>query len=201
MTDSSASWLGYVSDRISDIKAKVDEMAQAPGVDADAATDLATAIDELINGANATLRTVYTGLRERAFTVGDALQGIGRAVPVLAIAGAVTDRLQALDARMQEIDTTMTRMGQMGPAGLAEPGVAATVSDRAAIAGEHLQMIGDLVTEIETWLQDSRGRVAEADRRSARALTAGAVAGTAVSLFVAWLNVLLFQQGRRWSRR
>ena len=89
----------------------------------------------------------------------------------------------------------------MGPAGLAEPGVAATVSERAAAAEERVRAIGATVAEVEIWLQDSRDRVAEADRRTSRILTVGAVAGTALSLFVAWLNVLLFQQGRRWSRR
>ncbi len=47
----------------------------------------------------------------------------------------------------------------------------------------------------------SRERVAAADRKSAILLTGGAAIGTALCLFVSWLNVLLFQQGRRWSSR
>ena len=95
----------------------------------------------------------------------------------------------------------MTRLGGLGPTGLAEPGVAATVAERAVVAKEHLQVIGELVAEVETWLDASRDRVAGADRRAARYLTAGAAVGTVLTFFVAWLNVLLFQQGRRWSRR
>jgi hypothetical protein len=201
LTDSAASWLGDASGRIHDIRTKADDLARAPVVDAPAAADLATAIDEFISGPYATLRTVYAGLRERALAVGDALAGVGKAVPVLAITGAVADRLQAIDARMQEIDASVTSLGRMGPAGLAEPGVAATVSERAVVAEQHLQAIGQSLTEVATWLGASRDRVAEADRRAARALTIGAVVGTALTLFVAGLNVLLFQQGRRWSRR
>jgi len=133
--------------------------------------------------------------------VGDTLRGIGRAVPGLAIAGAIADQLEAIDARMQGIDASMTSLAQMGSTGLAEPGVAATVSQRAVIASEHVQAIGQVLTDVETWLQDSRDRVIAADRRAARALTVGALVGTAGTLYVALLNVLLFQQGRRWSRR
>jgi len=201
LNDSVANWLEDAAGRIDDIKAKADDLARATDVDAAAATDLATAIDGLINGPYATLRTVYSGLRERTQAVGDLLAGVAKAVPVLAITGAVAERLQAIDARMQEIDASMTSLGRLGPTGLAEPGVAATVAERAVVAEEHVRVIGELLAELETWLRASRDRVAEADRRSARYLTAGAVVGTALNFFVAWLNVLLFQQGRRWSRR
>jgi hypothetical protein len=201
LTDDVANWLSDASGRIDDIKAKADDLVRAPVVDAPAATDLATAIDEFISRPYATLRTVYAGLRERVLAVGDALAGIGKAVPVPAITGAVAERLQAIDARMQDVDASMTSLGRMGPSGLAEPGVAATVSERAAVAGERLQAIGESLTEVETWLRGSRDRVAGADHRSTRLLTVGAVVGTALTLSVAGLNVLFFQQGRRWSRR
>jgi hypothetical protein len=93
-------------------------LARGPDVDAATATDLATAIDGFITGPYATLRTVYSGRRERTQAVGDLLAGVARAVPVLAITGAVADRLQAIDARMQEIDASMTSLGRLGPTGL-----------------------------------------------------------------------------------
>lgn len=200
LTDNVANWLEDAAGRIDDIKAKADDLARAPDVDAAAATDLATAIDEFITGPYATLRTVYSGLRERTQAAGDLLAGVAKVVPVLAITGAVAERLEAIDARMQEIDASMTGLGRLGPTGLAEPGVAATVAARAVVAKEHVQVIGELLAEVEAWLGASRDRVAEAERRTARYLTAGTVVGTALTFFVAWLNVLLFQQGRRWSR-
>jgi hypothetical protein len=75
------------------------------------------------------------------------------------------------------------------------------VSERAAAAEERIQAITATVAEVDTWLESGRERVAAADRRSAIVLTGGAAIGTGLCLFVAWLNVLLFQQGRRWSRR
>ena len=200
VTDSASSWLGEAAGSIDAIKAQADQVAQGPITDA-AVADLATAIDAFVTGPYSTLRTVYAGLRDRALAVGDALEGMRRAVPLLSAAAAVTDRLQAIDARMLEVDASVTHLAQMGPAGLAEPGVAATVSESAVTVGEHLAAIAERVAEVETWLHESRDRVARADRRTARVLTLGAVAGTAVTLFVAGLNVLLVQQGRRWSRR
>jgi hypothetical protein len=133
--------------------------------------------------------------------VGDLLAGVAKAVPVLAISGGVAERLQAIDARMLGIDASITSLGRLGPAGLAEPGIASAVAEQAVVVKEHIRGIGELLAEVETWLRASRDRVAEADRRTARYLTAGAVVGTALTFFVAWLNVLLFQQGRRWSHR
>jgi hypothetical protein len=201
LTDGVSGWLVDVLGRIADIRARADDLVAAPVVDPVAANDLAAAIDEFIGGPYATMRAAYTGLRERAIAVSEALRGVGRAVPVLAISGVVAERLQAIDASLVEVDESMTALAQAGPAGLSEPGVAAAVSERAAFAEERFGAIAELVTDVEAWLHDTRDRVVEADRRTARLLTVGAVAGTILSLFAAGLNVLLFQQGRRWSRR
>jgi hypothetical protein len=201
LTDTVASRLGDASARIGDIRAKADALAGAPGPDAAAATDLATAIDEFVNGPYANFRTIYAALRERASTVGDALQGLGKAIPTLTLPGVVVERLQAIDARLEEIDAAMTRLAGAGAAGLSEPGVAARVSEAAGAAQERLDTIGELVADFGGRMAETRERLVERDRRIARLLTVGAVAGSVVSLLVAGLNVLLFQQGRRWSRR
>ena len=201
LTGAATDWLGEASDGMAEIRAKADELVRAPVVDEVAATDLASAVDAFVTGPYARLRSVYARLRDRALAASEAIRGIGRAVPVLAITGVVADRLQEIDARLVEIDVTMTDLAALGPSGLAEPGVAATVSERAAGAEERIQAIGVAVAEVDTWLGTGRERVAAADRKSAILLTGGAAVGTGLCLFVAWLNVLLFQQGRRWSRR
>ncbi len=196
-----AGWLADASAAIARIKALADDLAEAT-VEAPArAEDLAAEIDAFLAGPYATLRTVHLSLRDRALAVSDLFERIGQAVPLLAIADTLAERLRAIDLRMQEIDQTMTRLGQLGPAGLAEPGVAATVSERAIAAGERVEVVGALISEVEAWLRESRHEVADADRRIGRALTLGAVGGTVLCLFGAGLNVLLYQQGRRWSRR
>jgi hypothetical protein len=88
-----------------------------------------------------------------------------------------------------------------GAAGLSEPGVATMVSKWAAGTGEGLRAIRESVADAEAWLHEQRDRVDAIDRRTARALTLGALVGIALALFAASLNVVLYQQGRRWSRR
>jgi hypothetical protein len=201
LIDGLSGFLDDVATGIADIRARSEALAATPVPDPAAAAGLAAAIDEFYGGPYATLRTGYTALRERAISASDALHGLRRGIPVLTPTGPVAERLEALDARLREVDASMTSLAHLGATGLAEPGVAAQVSERAAIAEERLASIGELVAGIDAWALDARERVAGADRRAARALTAGAILGTLLSLFVAGLNVLLFQQGRRWSRR
>jgi hypothetical protein len=201
LTGEAAGWLADASDGIARIKARADDLVGATADGPARAEDLAAAIEAFLAGPYATLRTVHASLRDRALAVSDVFEGIGRAVPLLAIAGTLAERLRTIDARMQEIDQTMTHLGQLGPTGLAEPGVAATVAERAVAAGERVEAIGALIGEVEAWLQESRQEVAAADRRIGRAVTLGALGGTFLCLFGAGLNVLLYQQGRRWSRR
>ena len=201
LTGAATGWLGEASDGIAGIRARADDLVSAPVVDAAAAADLATAVDAFVTGPYARLRSAYAGLRDRALAASDAIRGIGRAVPVLAITSVIADRFGEIDARLLEIDAAMTDLAALGPAGLAEPGVAAAVSVRAAAAEERIGEIGSTVAEIDAWLEAGRERVAAADRKSAVLLTGGAALGTCLCLSVAGLNVLLFQQGRRWSRR
>jgi hypothetical protein len=210
LTTAASGWLDDASVGLVVVKARADELARASAVDAGVAglvlgsaadaAPLATAVNEFVTGPYARLRTVYAGLRERALAVSDLLRGVGRAVPGLAITGVVADRVEEIDARLLEIDASVSTLAAMGPAGLAEPGVAATVSERAAAAEERIGAMSLSIAELEMWLETSRERVAAADRRTSRLLTGGAAIGTGVCLLVAWLNVLLFQLGRRWSR-
>ena len=119
----------------------------------------------------------------------------------IALPGVLVERLQGIDARLTEIDGALTALVEVGATGLAEPGVAARVSERAALAQERLAAISGLVTDIGTWMQEARERLAVQERRLSRALNVGALVASVGALFFAGLNVLLFQQGRRWSQR
>jgi methyl-accepting chemotaxis protein len=201
LADSVASALADASGQIGDIKVKADAVASAPAADATAATDLATAIDGFIGGPYADFRAIHSLLRERASTIVEALHGLARAVPMLTLPGVVGERLQALDARLDEIDASMTSLAGAGADGLSQPDVAAQVAAGAATAQERIDILSELVMDLGGRMQETRDRLAERDRRIARLLTAGALVGSILSLCVAGLNVLLFQQGRRWSRR
>ncbi len=201
LTDTVAGRIGDTSGLVGDIKVKADRLAEAPDIDQAAATDLATAISDFVTGPYADMRSVYAMLRERATTVADALEGLSSSIPFLALPSVAVDRLQAIDARLVEFDTAITSLAAAGAAGLSQPGVAARVSERAGNVLEVLATVGEHVTDAGARMKESRERVTEADHRIARRLTAGAAAVTIGSLYVSGLNVLLFKQGRRWSRR
>jgi hypothetical protein len=201
LTGSVVSGLAAASGQIGDIKVKAAALASAPVADAAAATDLATAIDGFTRGPYANFRATYSLLRERASNIVEALRGLGRAIPTLTLPGVVVERLETIDARLEEIDASMTSLAGAGAAGLSQPGVAARVAEGAGAAQERIDTLAELVTDLGGRMQEARDRLAERDRRIARLLTAGALAGSILSLCIAGLNVLLFQQGRRWSRR
>lgn len=201
LTTSVSSQLTVSSQAVGDILAKADALANAPKVDAAAAQDLDAAIQAFVSGPYAEMRSSYTTLRERAAFIGDVLQGLSGSVPFLALPSMAVERLQALDARLVQFDLSIASLSQAGAAGLPQPGVAARVAERAANVQLVLDTLAELATDIGANLDDSHDRIAATDQRITRRLTAGAALVSGVSLFFSALNVLLFQQGRRWSRR
>ena len=61
--------------------------------------------------------------------------------------------------------------------------------------------MSELVGGIEDWIGEARIRLAHQERRFFRWLKIGTVVASIAGLLFAGLNVLLFQQGRRWSNR
>ena len=112
-----------------------------------------------MTGPYATFRALYLRLRERAIAVGDAVAPLGTSVPIATVPPAAVERLQAIDARMVEIDASVTYLSQLGTAGLAEAGVASAVSERAAQAQETLASVSELVADVDQWLEDARARL------------------------------------------
>ena len=201
LTATVATRLGSASDRVGNVKTRADELAAAPVIDPAVRTDLATRIDDFITGPYAALRTDYAALRERVAAVGEALQALDSAIDAVSLPGVVMERLQAIDTTLVQLDAAVTSLAGMATARLSEPGMAARVSEQAAAAQEALATIGQLVTDVGATMQATRDQLAGADDRIATFLTAGAGVATVFGLYLAGLNILLFQQGRRWSRR
>jgi hypothetical protein len=203
LAETVADGLTQMSAQAGDVQGAADGLVAAPDGDAAAAAaaGLAAAIDVFVTGPYASFRALYQRLRERAIAVGDAVGRLGTSVPIANVPPALVERLQAIDARMIEIDASVTYLSQLGPEGLSEPGVAATVSERSAQAQERLASVSELVAGIEGWIGDARGRIDERERRFSRWLSVGTAAASIAGLLLAGLNVLLFQQGRRWSSR
>ena len=201
LTDSVTTELADASARVGDVKARADELVAAPVVDPAVAASLSTTITDFVSGPYATLRGEYTALRERVSTVGEALRALDNAIPAVELPGTVTERLQEVDARLVEIDSAIIALSEAGIQVLSEPGVGGRIAERAATAQEILEAVGGVVTDVDVRLEEARARLVSTEDQIATLLTAGAGVGTLFGLYLAGLNVLLFQQGRRWSRR
>ncbi len=201
LTDLVAAGITEMSAQIGEVRQAADRLAQASTGDAAAAAELAAAIDTFVTGPYATFRSLYERLRERAVALGASLAQVGKTVPLANVPTSAVGRLQAIDARMVEIDGSVTYLSQLGVAGLVEEGVAPRVSERAAQAEETLAAVSQLMGEIDLWIEGARERLAERERRVSQWLNVSTVAASIAGLLFAGLNVLLFQQGRRWSSR
>lgn len=197
-----------VEDRVRQLDAEVatigdaaHRVAAAPAPDPTDAITLATTIRTFVAGPYAELRNGYGRLRERGLAAGEALAGLTSAIPFLGIVDVAAERLQALDARFTDIDVAVTALAATGPELLADPSIAGRVAERADQTRQSLARIDALLGELATRMEDARDGLADRDVQMTRALTIGAIAGSLLALFGAFLHALLYQQGRRWSGR
>ena len=200
LTQTAASGVTTMTQQVAAVQGAADRLVATPGDPASAA-ELTTAIDAFVTGPYAGFRAIYLRLRERAIAVGDAVARLSTSVPIANIPPALVERLAAIDARMVEIDESVSYLSQLGTAGVIDAGAASGISERAARAQETLTNVSSLVGDIDGWLQDARGRLDDRQRRFTRWLNVGTLAASIAGLLFAGLNVLLFQQGRRWSGR
>ena len=200
LTGAVSSKLTVVEGRIGELKAKADALAAGPVFDGPLATSLSTAINEFVTGPYASMRADYIALRERAMDVGDQLRALDSAIPAVALPGVATERLQALDARLSEFDSTVTQIATEGVSSLVDLGIAERISERIGTAQANVANLNSMVADVDARLQASRDRLAAASTTVSNALTLGAIGTTVFGIWFAALNVLLFQQGRRWTR-
>ncbi len=203
LADTVTDRIAELSTQIGLVRAAAERLADAPGVDTPdttAASDLAATIAVFIAGPYAQLRDTYARLRERASTLGDALASLSDAIPIISLPDAAVERLEAIDARMAEIDVAVTELAAADARELAQPGVATRIGERAAAAQASLATVNEHVAAITDRMEAARDRLVDHDHRVTRLLTVGALTGSAVALLNAGLHVLLYQQGRRWSR-
>jgi hypothetical protein len=201
LTDNVQARLAEVTGRVDDIKTRTDAFAAAPVLDGTVATAIATTITDFVSGPYANLRSEYAALKERVTNVGESLQALDNAVPAITLPGTARERLQEIDAQFVQIDAQVTAIGEATAEGLPVPGVAARISGLVAQAQTFLTGIVDRVNEVEARLQQTRDRLTSANESIRTGLTLSAAAVTILGLYLAGLHILLFQQGRRWTRR
>ena len=101
-----------MTEQVAAVQAAADGLAATP--DDAAAAELAGAIDAFVTGPYAGFRALYLRLRERAIAVGDAASRLSTSMPIASMPPALVERLEAIDARMVEIDAAVAYLSQLG---------------------------------------------------------------------------------------
>lgn len=184
---------------------KINDLAQAhaadPLIDDQTRTDLATQIDTVMTGPYAKLQTGYVGLRERVQSVSRTLRVAGRLVPGIDLPDNLADSLEKLDAAVTKLDDTVTGGATLLTEILTGPNASSRVAEQTQKLTDALVIVQDLLPKVDQRMTLARERVAHAQEQLGTWTLALALIVTLIGLYLAALNVLLFQKGREWVRR
>lgn len=184
---------------------KINDLAQAraadPLIDDQTRTDLATQIDDVMTGPYAKLQTGYVGLRERVQSLSRTLRVAGRLVPGIDLPDNLADSLTKLDEAVTKLDDTVTGGASLLTDVLTGPNPSSRVAEQTQKLTDALVIVGDLLPKVDQRLTQAQERVVHAQEQLSTWMLALAVVVTLIGLYLAALNVLLFQKGREWVRR
>jgi hypothetical protein len=162
-------------------------------------TGLAAKVGALAD-AYRTVRTGYADLHENVTSAVSTVQKVTRFFPGIQAPEGAGDRLQAVDAKLQSIDDTLTgifpALATGGPSGT----VAAAVAQRVSGLQSALQDASASVTGLTASIVDLQQRATNATDTIRTIVT---LATIAITLFLVWillLNVALWQLGEVWRR-
>jgi methyl-accepting chemotaxis protein len=201
-----AATAGQVTDRLdaaaqsaADLATSASELAANPAPPPDALAGLAAKVGRLAD-AYRTVRTSYADVRENVTNAVTAVQRVTRFVPGLQAPEGAGDRIQALDAKLQSIDDTLTgifpSLETGGPTGT----IAAAVAERASGLQAALQDASASMAGLSASIDDLHARATNATDSLRTLVTVGTIA---ITLFLAWilvLNVALWRLGQIWRR-
>lgn len=189
-----------VQSRITQVSEDATRASQSGTLDQAVVNRLASRIDRDIGSDYARVRELYGSLSERVAALIDLADRL-RAIPFVSIPDIPTEQLQAVDQRLREFDATMLALQN----DLATPNLG--VSDAVGRIGERTAKLAEQIGTLTTALTTFQGRLS--DIRTALSQTVATVQGwitlasvllTLLWLYLGFLHVVLFLQGRRWYR-
>ena len=201
LTDVVSGNIAAVSTRVGDVKARADQLVITPA-DGPIATGLATAINDFITGPYTVLRTEILRAAGACHDRRRAASGVGSRDP-RGHATRYGDRTAAGDGCPAAGDRRCSD-GRRGGDSRWRRRTWHRIQESLQRATEVQQVVtgaDEIVSDVAAKIQDLRVRLAATDDKVSTALSVGAGVGLIFGLYFAGLNVLLFRQGRRWSRQ
>ncbi len=201
LLDRTEASVAVASDAVARIDTLARSVAEDPVISEQTRTDLATSIESFITGPYADLQETYAGLAERVVAVSQALVMVDRLLPGVSLPGDVAQSLTSIDEAVTQLDATITGGAGLVTESLTGPSPAARVAERTQQVAATLTTVQGLIPGIDDRLSAAQTHVADAQAQLSTWANVLAVVVTLLGLYLAGLNVLLFQKGRQWAGR
>ena len=189
------------TDAVTKLNATAQSVAANPVLDDATRTQLATDIERFMSGPYADLQGRYAGLKERVESVSRLLVLADRMLPAVELPGTLADTLPDIDAAISRVNETVTGGADLLTETLTGPNASSRIAEQTQRLSDALVVVNDLLPRIDERLVQAQARVAGLKDDLGTWFLAGAGFVTLLGLYLAGLNVLLFQKGREWSRR
>lgn len=189
------------TDAVVKLNASAQARAADPVLDDATRAQLATGIESFMAGPYADLQGRYAGLKERVESISRLLALADRMLPGVALPGNLAETLTKVDEAVMKLNETVTGGADLLTATLTGPNASSRVAEQTQRLADALVIVNGLLPRVDERLAQAQARVADASDNLDTWFLAGAGLVTVVGLYLAGLNVLLFQKGREWSRR
>jgi hypothetical protein len=189
------------TDAVTKLNATAQSVAANPVLDEATRTQLATGIEGFMSGPYADLQGRYAGLKERVESVSRLLVLADRMLPNVELPGNVAETLTDIDAAVTRLNDTVTGGADLLTETLTGPNASSRIAEQTQRLNDALVVVDDLLPRVDERLVQAQERVAGLKDDLGTWFLAGAGLVTILGLYLAGLNVLLFQKGREWSRR
>jgi len=182
------------------LAASAAELAANPAPPPEALAGLTEKVGRLADTYRS-IRTGYADLRENVTAGVTAIQQVSRFFPGVQAPEGAGDRLQAVDAKLQSIDDTLTGIFPSLETGQRGTPVASAVADRATSLQAALTDASTAVSGLTTRIDDIHTQATNTRNAIATLITIAAGAITVLFVWVLLLNIALWALGRQSKRQ
>jgi hypothetical protein len=198
LTDVAAARLTKVSDSLGNITSLLDSVATSALVDTAIGGKVRDAVSGFIEGPYASFHQDIAGLRQRLLSISDVVQKLDAAIPGIELPGVVTGTIDDVDTKLTNLDSALATVNQVAGNGITTGEQITALSTQVGQVQEVVDAIVPALGIAKTQVAEARTKVAHVSDRVDGWITWGALGISIVFIYLALLNVLLFQQGRRW---
>ncbi len=192
--------LTTVSDRLTTIEGLLTSVAGSPLVDTAVGTNIRNAISGFVGGPYAGLMADVSGLVERVQGLSTTVEKLDAAIPGLELPGVVTGAIDDVDAKLTQLDQTVTSINDIAGSGVTTSEQVTQLSTQVGDINAVIQAVIPGLDKVRTKLAEVETRLTGTDDRIERIAGISAVGVSILFIYLALLNLLLVAQGRRWAR-